>query len=311
MFRLSLLKVVLIVAIIFVIMQLNAIFQGKISKIGPISQADKNIVFQGHNSEEKNDSEIQPAEPNSKPNNFQSNTGNVAVGFGENAPQNVPIRAGMPKVDQPSSIFSGSAPGAANSNRGQMGAPQETFHQINFNPTDKKRPKQGEMRLKSALNSADNSEEKLNQADSIQLTKQMAQAHLKTHSTATDNSEAIKPGYSDAYMKTLQKNNKQRVNNDYERCLIAILLLEKAGGTLALTPAQARYVLNLIEEAENDKYAETKAIEKIEQLLSKEQKLYINKNISRKPLYANGPVEEDPTQASLKKAIDALEQTSH
>ena len=63
----------------------------------------------------------------------------------------------------------------------------------------------------------------------------------------------------------------------------------------------------MIEEAENGKYAESQANEKIAQLLSKEQKLYINKSLSRKPLYANGPVEDDPTQASLKKAIEALE----
>ena len=80
---------------------------------------------------------------------------------------------------------------------------------------------------------------------------------------------------------------------------------------MALSPAQARYVLKLIEEAENSKYAESQAQEKITQLLSKEQKLYINKSISRKPLYANGPAEDDPTEASLRKAIEALEKTAH
>lgn len=308
MFRFKLTRAVLLAAVVFVAVQLYFIFTSKIGEIGPLSQADKNLVFQGHDNKNSSAaflSELEPelnetSQDKSQPlqlqptpsqdpkgqfaeSTKQSNTGNVAVGFGENAPQNVPTRVGMPQVNNSSSIFVGSAPPAA------------------------KKPSSGTLHLKSALgNNSNDSKKELSPADSAQLTMQMAQAHL-SNLPSSNKSATISPGHSDQYMQMLQKNSKQRVNNDYERCLIAIMLLEKAGGELALSQIQARYVLKLIEEAENGKYAESQANEKIAQLLSKEQKLYINKSISRKPLYANGPVEDDPTQASLKKAIEALE----
>lgn len=308
MFRFKLTRAVLLAAVVFVAVQLYFIFTSKIGEIGPLSQADKNLVFQGHDNKNSSAaflSELEPelnktSQDKSQPlqlqptpgqdpkgqfaeSTNQSNTGNVTVGFGENAPQNVPTRVGMPQVNNSSSIFVGSAP-----------------------PTAKK-PSSGTLHLKSALgNNSNDSKKELSPADSAQLTMQMAQAHL-SNLPSSNKSATISPGHSDQYMQMLQKNSKQRVNNDYERCLIAIMLLEKAGGELALSQIQARYVLKLIEEAENGKYAESQANEKIAQLLSKEQKLYINKSLSRKPLYANGPVEDDPTQASLKKAIEALE----
>lgn len=317
MFRFKLTRAVLLAAVVFVAVQLYFVFTSKIGEIGPLSQADKNLVFQGHDNKnssaaflseiepeinETNQDKSQPLQlqptPGQDPkgqfaeSTKQSNTGNVAVGFGENAPQNVPTRVGMPQVKNNSSIFVGSIPQAADSVAEKKGSPASN------------------LQLKSALgNNSKDAKHELDQADSAQLTMQMAQAHLKNLPTSAQ-SEKIRPGYSDEYMKMLQTSNRQRVNNDYERCLIAIMLLEKAGGELALSPAQARYILKLIEEAENDKYAETRANEKIAQLLNKEQKLYIDKSISREPLYANGPVEEDPTQASLKKAIEALEQNN-
>lgn len=310
MFRLKLARAVLLAAVVFVTVQLYFIFASKIGEIGPLSQADKNLVFQGHDNKnssaaflseiepeinETNQDKSQPLQlqptPGQDPkgqfteSTKQSNTGNVAVGFGENAPQNVPDRVGMPQVNNSNSIFVGSAPPAAD------------------------KASSGTLHLKSALgNNSNDSKKELSPADSAQLTMQMAQAHLNNLPSSTQ-SETISPGHSDQYMQMLQKSSKQRVNNDYERCLIAIMLLEKAGGELALSPTQARYVLKLIEEAENGKYAESQANEKIAQVLSKEQQLYINKSISRKPLYANGPAEDDPTQASLKKAIEALEKT--
>ncbi len=312
MFRLKLARAVLLAAIVFVTVQLYFIFTSKIGEIGPLSQADKNLVFQGH------DNKQQPLQPQPTPgqdpkgqfneNTSQSNTGNVAVGFGENAPQNVPTRVGMPQVNNSSSIFVGSAPQAANSTRNAPGAPQESDSSASSTANNSS---SGNLHLKSALGTnSKNKKDELSSEDSAQLTMQMAQAHLKNQPTSAQ-MEEIRPGHSDKYMQMLQRSNKQRVNNDYERCLIAIMLLEKAGNELALSPAQARYVLKLIEEAENSKYAESQAQEKITQLLSKEQKLYINKSISRKPLYANGPAEDDPTEASLRKAIEALEKTAH
>ncbi|MGM9999458.1 MAG: hypothetical protein ACI38Q_08765 [Candidatus Bruticola sp.] len=321
MFRLNLFKVTALFFAVWALFQIVFIFEGKISSLGPSSKADKTLVFQGHADKDQVDNRLskvsastdkpQITEPAAKmgldiSEAKVSNTGNVAVGFGENAPHSVPQRVGMPKMENSDSMFVGKTIQPAV----HQGAPKQIFHK-NIPGAAIKGEHSKQIELNAALNSGQSEQtDQQSPQEQAQLSMQMAQAHLQSNKEKTANanmsSPALRPGYSDEYMQALQRQDKQRISNNYERCLAAIIFLEGKGGSLALTPAQARCVLKLIEEAENDRYAEENTLKKLNELLSKDQKVYISKHISRRPLYANGPAEEDPTAASLQKAITAL-----
>ncbi|MGM9992959.1 MAG: hypothetical protein ACI376_09010 [Candidatus Bruticola sp.] len=322
MFRLNLFKATALFFTVWAALQIRFISEGQISHLGPASKADKTLVFQGHANNEQNDNRLSRVVTSSEaelPDNTvdhmgppktevdkMSNTGNLAVGFGENAPASVPNRVGMPKIDRSSSIFQGQSVRPAV----QQGAPKQIFvKHLPGHDGGSKDSRQTE--LQTALTGGQDSDAApISPETQAQLSMQMAQAHLqrpeKDKDVSSSDKGLLKPGYSDEYMQALQRQTKQRINNNYERCLAAIIFLEDKGGSLALTPAQARCVLKLIEAAEEDKNAEKNAAKKLNELLNKDQQLYISKQISRRPLYANGPIEEDPTAASLQKAITAL-----
>jgi len=259
----------------------------RIASVAPLSHADTDIKLQGHenihnirpnvsegslvNNSDGNELQNRPAPGSKRTVNTSytgennKNVGNLAVGFGENAPENIterhPVRH-MPSPDRKDEdLESGSTDKAA--------VPKDKIAraEINFVKTHPK----------------------FNKAEPGQ----------------NFNADDIPVGLSEEQMKLRKNKPTVFIRNPYERSLKQVYLLSEQTGDLALTKAQAKTILYYIGCIENAKDSEDKAYKQIKKILTPQQQQTINVYLSGRMKHDSGPKQEDTDPlAAVLKAID-------
>lgn len=199
-----------------------------------------------------------------------SNVGEIGVGFGENAPASVPNRVGMPKAD---------------------GVKDSIFSGM--------APSSGNMA---------NDETGLPGADTDRNYMLRHTLHRNPAQTGGQ-SDAVQPGLSESRMRSRSQARRQTAN-DYERCLLALMRLNKRGGSLSITPAQARHILQLIDRTESNQDTEQKAFKTIDSVLNSRQKAFIEHKLSNRPVYTIGPSQPQVVRLGLREILQILDETA-
>lgn len=259
----------------------------RIASVAPLSHTDTDIKLQGHD----NDHNVIPGltddslAGNSGGNELQSrpapgvkqtvdtsytgeshkNVGNLAVGFGENAPDYITERnpaSHVPSPDRKDDVFDTGGPG-----KGAFPKDKIARAEINFVKTHPK--------------------------------------FNKAEPGHNFNAEDIPVGLSEEQMKLRKNKPTVYITNSYERSLKQVYLLTEQTGDLALTKAQAKIILYYIGCIENAKDSEDKAYKQIKKILTPRQQQTINVYLSGRMKHDSGPKMENPDPlAAALKAID-------
>ncbi|MBQ7501463.1 hypothetical protein IJT93_01925 [bacterium] len=273
-----------VISVLFLLAaQARFIASDRVSEVAPLSHADLDIKLQGRRDKHhiqanvskdnlinnsNGDLQDRPAPGSKRTVNTSytgennENVGNLAVGFGENAPENIterhPVHNRPAQDRRDDDLASGSTQKAA--------VPKDKI-------------------AKAEINFVKN-HPKFNKAEPGQ------------NFSASD----IPIGLSEEQMKLRKKKPTVFIRNPYERSLKQVYLLTEQSGDLALTKAQAKKILYYVNCIENAKDSEDKAYREIKKILTPQQQQTINVYLSGRMKHDSGPKleETDPLAAALK-----------